>query len=161
MIRRIVCGGQTGVDRAALDVALRRGVECGGWVPRGRLAEDGVIPSTYPGLAEAPDDRPETRTALNVRDSDATLILSRGELSGGSRFTARSAREQRRPCLHVDLAAEAPADAVRRVRAWLREVRPAVLHVAGPRGSEDPEVGGEAGRFLEAVLREEQEGGET
>jgi hypothetical protein len=160
MIRRIVCGGQTGVDRAALDVALRLGVQCGGWVPRGRLAEDGVIPSTYPGLAEAPDERPETRTALNVRDSDATLIVSRGELSGGSRFTARSAREQHRPCLHVNLAAQAPADAVREVRAWLRAVRPAVLHVAGPRASEDSEAGREAERFLDTVLREEG-GGRT
>jgi len=87
VIRKIVSGGQTGADRAALDVALDLGITCGGWVPKGRLAEDGEIPVDYPNLVEAEDAEPNTRTALNIRDSDATLILSQGELHGGSMFT--------------------------------------------------------------------------
>ena len=88
-IDRIVSGGQTGADRAALDVAVELAIDCGGWVPRGRLAEDGVIPDRYAGLVEADDERPAVRTALNVRDSDATLILSHGELTGADFVTFR------------------------------------------------------------------------
>jgi hypothetical protein len=78
MIKKIVSGGQTGADRGALDAALECGIETGGWVPKGRLAEDGVIPEKYMGLKEAPSKEPAVRTTLNVRDSDATLIVSRG-----------------------------------------------------------------------------------
>ena len=78
MLTRIVSGGQTGVDRAALDVGVECGLQIGGWVPRGRLAEDGTIPRRYTGLREADSTDPAIRTALNVRDSDATLIVSHG-----------------------------------------------------------------------------------
>lgn len=152
MIRRIVSGGQTGVDRAALDVAMDLGLDCGGWVPKGRRDENGTIPDEYPGLVEAPDEHAETRTALNVRDSDATLILSRGEPLGGSRFTASVADELGSPCLHVDLSLETVSQAVRDIRRWLLTIRPRVLNVAGPRASEDPRIQAEARRVLESVL---------
>ena len=140
MVRKIVSGGQTGADRAALDAALEAGVEIGGWVPKGRLAEDGRIPDAYPNLVEADSPVPDVRTELNVRDSDATLILSRRPLTGGSAYTRDVAARLGKPCLHVDLAAAPHAQAVATVRRWLGEVRPAVLNVAGPRASGDPEI---------------------
>lgn len=113
---RIVSGGQTGVDRAALDVALELSLECGGWCPRGRRAEDGVIAAKYP-LRETPMEDYRQRTEWNVRDSDATLILKRGELKGGTLLTAELARRYGRPLLVVDLG-EAPQ--ARTAQEWIR-----------------------------------------
>lgn len=152
MISKIVSGGQSGADRAALDVAMELGIPCGGWVPRGRLAEDGEIPVGYPDLVEAPDRDPNTRTALNVRDSDATLILSHGDLYGGSAFTASAASRAGRPWLHVDLARLGFAEAVRETTRWLAVTRPATLNVAGPRASDDPLIDSKTKRVLRAVL---------
>jgi hypothetical protein len=148
----IVSGGQTGVDRAALDAAMELGFATGGWVPKGRLAEDGVIPARYANLREAASPDPAVRTALNVRDSDATLILSHGPLSGGSRLTLVEARRLRRPVLHVDLAGGSDGDAVAAILAWLSEVRPAVLNVAGPRASGDQTIAEHAAAVLRAAL---------
>ena len=151
-IARIVSGGQTGADLAALDAALAIGVPCGGWVPRGRFNEDGLIAPHYP-VRETGSPRPARRTARNVRDSDATLILSRGPLTGGSALTERLAREQAKPCLHVDLAA-VPSDAApARILAWLATLDGATLNVAGPRRSNDPEIYDIAYRVIAAVLR--------
>ena len=100
---KIISGGQTGADRAALDFALASGIPIGGWVPRGRLAEDGRIPERYAGLVETESADPAVRTARNVRDSDATLILSHGPLDGGSLLTHREATRAGRPVLHLDL----------------------------------------------------------
>jgi len=150
-IARIVSGGQTGVDIAALDAAMAIGVPCGGWVPRGRINENGVIAPRYP-VRETSSAKPAPRTARNVRDSDATLILSRGPLAGGSALTEHLAREQAKPCLHVDLAA-VPSDAApARVLAWLSDLKGTTLNVAGPRHSNDPEIYGIAYRLIEAVL---------
>ncbi len=145
---RIVSGGQTGVDRAALDLALGLGIPCGGFCPRGRLAEDGVIPSRYP-LTELPSRDYACRTAENVRHADATLILHRGALAGGTALTAELARREGRPLLCVDLAAR-PDPAV--VRRWLARLRPAVLNVAGPRESGRPGIRRQAAQFLERVF---------
>lgn len=88
---KLLSGGQTGVDRAALDAALALGIPCGGWCPQGRRAEDGQIPARYP-LTETGSPGYRERTYLNVRDSDGTLILARGALSGGTTLTRRVAR---------------------------------------------------------------------
>jgi hypothetical protein len=146
----IVSGGQTGADRAAWDVALERGLRIGGWVPRGRLAEDGPIPDRYAGLREAASPDPAVRTVLNVRDSDATLVVSHGPLSGGSLLTYREATRRGRPLLHLDLTALAHADAVAKLREWLRTEDPTTLNVAGPRASHDPRIG----ECVAALLRE-------
>ncbi len=145
---RIVSGGQTGVDRAALDVALERGLPCGGWCPRGRRAEDGTIPARYP-LRETPCADPSQRTDWNVRDADATLVLSRRRPSGGTALTLARARARGRPARLADPEDEAEVAAV---RAWLRELAPPTLNVAGPRESQDPGIHAAARRFLVALL---------
>jgi hypothetical protein len=134
-IVKIISGGQTGVDRAALDVALELGLEAGGWCPRGRIAEDGRIADHYP-LAETPTEEYAIRTEWNVRDSDATLILARGGLSGGTAYTVECADRLGRPCIVVNLDDD-PDPAM--VRSALR-VTIRVLNVAGPRESTSPGI---------------------
>jgi len=102
---RIVSGGQTGVDRAALDVALSLPIPCGGWCPKGRRAEDGTIPDRYP-LEETPSADYQQRTEWNVRDSDGTLVLCMGKPSGGTALTIKFVRKHERPCLIIDLASQ-------------------------------------------------------
>lgn len=145
---KVLSGGQTGVDRAALDAALELGLECGGWCPQGRLAEDGPIPARYP-MSETPTAVYAVRTEWNVRDADATLVLSWGEPTGGTALTIELARAHKKPCLVVDLLGTPSAPAA---RAWLSEKVVAVLNVAGPRGSRDPGVYPRAKAFLTAVL---------
>lgn len=147
-VKKVVSGGQSGVDRAALDAAVSLGISCGGWCPRDRYAEDGRIADRYP-LTETPSGDTAQRTEWNVRDSDGTLILTRGEPSGGTALTIRFARDSEKPFLVVDLA-ECP-DPVR-VRTWLRESRIQVLNVAGPRESKCPGIHAEALAFLRGVL---------
>lgn len=145
---RVISGGQTGVDRAALDVAQELGIPCGGWCPRGRRAEDGVIPPVYP-LRETSSQDYRLRTRWNVRDSDATLVLTRGEPRGGTLLTVRLAVALERPVNVVDLNLEPAADAV---RDWLAERSVRVLNVAGPRASEHPGIAAQARAFLRSLL---------
>ena len=102
MLEKIVSGGQTGVDRAALDAALALGIPCAGWCPRGRRAEDGEIPRRYP-LRETPLPNYEQRTEWNVRDSDATLVLVRGRPAGGTRLAIDATEAHGKPCRVVVL----------------------------------------------------------
>lgn len=134
ILQRIVSGGQTGVDRAALDVALELGIPCGGWCPRGRLAEDGAIPPRYPMMETATDDF-SVRTELNVLYSDGTLLLTFGEPAGGTLFTRHCARHHRKPWFESDL--QAPQTTAQFHR-WLSERGIRVLNVAGPRESLRP-----------------------
>lgn len=130
-LRRIVSGGQTGVDRGALDAAIQLGIAHGGWCPRGRLAEDGTIPRRYQ-LAETDSPKYHVRTLQNVLDADGTLILFRGRLSGGTELTHRMAVQHGKPHLLVDLERGDLAGIVRR---WLVEHEIEILNVAGPRES--------------------------
>jgi len=152
MIERIVSGGQTGADRAALDAALELGVACGGWCPKGRRAEDGRLASRYP-LRETTSASYPQRTGWNVRDSDGTLILARGELRGGSALTAALARRGAKPCLVVDLARDEGVRAVSEAVAWLRTNAVRVLNVAGPRESESPGIHAQAIAFVRELVR--------
>lgn len=150
-IERLVSGGQTGADRGALDAALASGVPAGGWCPKGRCAEDGLIPDRYP-LEETPTGRYDQRTEWNVRDSDATLIISFGPLTGGSALTERLARRYGRPCLHLPLETLGEPAAARALTDWLARETPRVLNVAGPRESKAPGIGAAVQRLLEHVF---------
>lgn len=152
-VTRVVSGAQTGVDRAALDVALELRIPCGGWVPRGRLDEDGVIPERYPNLVETSSADWDERTRANVRDSDGTLIVSRGPLTGGSKFTREAARSMGRPVLHLDLAETPVGEADRIARRWIHANQIRTLNVAGPRASKDPGLHSIASALLSDVLR--------
>ena len=147
-IERIVSGGQTGVDRAALDVAIELGVACGGWCPRRRKAEDGPIGARYP-LQETPSAAYAVRTDWNVRDSDGTLILTAGEPVGGTALTRSLAAEMGKPCLTVDLDSDADAATV---AEWVAEHQIKILNVAGPRESTLPGIYDRAGDFLRRLL---------
>lgn len=147
-VLRIVSGGQTGVDRAALDEALARGIEAGGWCPKNRRAEDGRIPDRYP-LRETPSEAYAERTAWNVRDADGTLVLTRGAPAGGTALTVETAGRLEKPFLLVDLARPVR---VEDVQAWLAARNVRVLNVAGPRESEAPGIYREAGRWLAALF---------
>ena len=147
---RIVSGGQTGVDRAALDVALRLGLPVGGWCPAGRWAEDGPISARYPLLETASAD-PAVRTRLNVEDADATLVLALGPLAGGTALTVQLATEAGRP---VRVLAPVPETVDAAVDWIARTVPPdGTLNVAGPRESEAPGIGAACRDWLAAVLR--------
>ncbi len=145
---RIVSGGQTGVDRAALDVALAHGLPCGGWCPRGRRAEDGPIDARYP-LQETDSRSYAVRTERNVVDSDGTLVVTVGPPTGGTALTVRLARRHGRPLKVVDLDAGPDAEEVRR---WITSEGIATLNVAGPRESTAPGVYARAVAFVTAVL---------
>lgn len=156
-VRRIVSGGQTGADRAALDWALRHGVRYGGWCPRGGLAEDhdeapGLL-GPYPGLRETPTERHAVRTSWNVRDSDATLVVVPPgyEPSGGTAYTIVETERQGRPHLVAD---GTDPEAVRRWLAGLVEELGdgLVLNVAGPRASLAPAVYAVCTALLDDVL---------
>jgi hypothetical protein len=148
---RIVSGGQTGVDRAALDAALALGLGAGGWCPLGRRAEDGEIPVRYP-LVETASDKYPARTRMNVHDSDATLVLTLGEFDSGTKLTADIAGRTGKPLLVVQL--DSP-DAIEKAREWLAQIRPAVLNIAGPRESKRPGIYGRAFAFLSRILKPE------
>jgi hypothetical protein len=148
MFTRIISGGQTGVDRAALDVALALGLPCGGWCPQGRRAEDGPLEPRYP-LTETPWSGYPQRTEWNVRDSDGTLILTRGEPDRGTAYTVKVAGRLGKPHLVIDLAAPPRAEDV---RTWAREHGIRVLNVAGPRESSAPGIHAQAAAFLRGLL---------
>jgi len=135
---KIISGGQTGVDRAALDVALRHGVESGGWCPTGRLDEFGRIPDCYP-LKELENGGFTERTLQNVKDSDGTVIFYPGKLTGGTEQTVQFCVGQQRPHLLVDASSVSGEDAARLIDEFVRKNKIDVLNVAGPRQSEWPD----------------------
>jgi hypothetical protein len=151
---RVISGGQTGVDRAALDAALETGLDVGGWCPRGRLAEDGTIPGIYP-LRETPGRDTAERTRANVAEADATLILVPGPdpaaWGGGTCLTRRCARRLGKP-LRVAVLGGDDAAAVAGVRDWLRASGAVTLNVAGPRESIAPDIYDRAHRFLVSLF---------
>lgn len=150
---KIVSGGQTGVDRAALDTALFLEIEHGGWCPRGRRAEDGRIDSVYQ-LVETDEADYAIRTEKNVLDSDGTLIFCQGPVSGGTKLTVKLARRHRKPHLIINLAADdAESQQLDHVVKWIREQNIQVLNVAGPRESTANGIGQEVEKFLVNALR--------
>ena len=147
-VKRIISGGQTGVDRAALDVAIALGVAHGGWCPAGRRAEDGRIPPRY-RLRETATTDYAVRTERNVDAADGTLVLASGAPTVGTALTCRLAGERRKPLLVVDLSRPHDPSAI---REWLAANAIAVLNVAGPRESSEPGVYARAVALLRTIL---------
>ncbi|MFN9718718.1 MAG: putative molybdenum carrier protein [Planctomycetota bacterium] len=162
IILKLVSGGQTGVDRAALDAAMECGLPVGGWCPRQRRSEDGAVPTHYP-LQETAARSYAVRTEWNVRDSDGTLVVVLDEISSGTRMTVAAARAQGKPLKieHLEpggrqglLSDEnSETEQVQSVVDWIHRHKIGVLNVAGPRGSSSPEVYPRAKHFLTLVLK--------
>lgn len=148
MLRKLISGGQSGVDRSALQWALDNGWEHGGWCPAGRLAEDGTIDARFV-LKETPSSSYSQRTEWNVRDSDGTVLIARlPDLVGGTKLTSKFASKWSRPCLVVtEKTTDEPGKTLRDFvdKQWIE-----TLNVAGPR--ESTEAGLEA--FVRMVLDE-------
>jgi hypothetical protein len=153
MIKKITSGGQTGADRAALDFAIKHGITYGGWIPKGRKTEDGTLPEKY-DLQEMPTGSYPKRTEKNVLDSDGSLIVSRGLLTGGSALTTGFAEHHGKPWIHIDLEMTSYSEAAIMIREWVGRHGIKVMNVAGARASKDPAIYQAVAELLEATLGE-------
>lgn len=152
-VDKIISGGQTGVDRAALDVALELNIPHGGWCPLGRRAEDGRIHNKY-ALTETPSRDYLQRTEWNVRDSDATLILAHSTVEGGTAATVDYARQYDRPFIIVDLSdPTSQSNLANSTLTWLNKHHIKILNVAGPRSRKKPFIYQMSRDFLRALLK--------
>ncbi len=154
---KIISGGQTGADLAALDAAIHLGLPHGGWLPRGRKTEAGPLPPSY-RLKELNSAKYRDRTEKNIQESDGTLIISLGPLSGGSALTEALAIRHNRPCLHLDLTLMNQPTAVTTIKKWLHEHRIETLNVAGSRASGEPRIYRVVFDLLTAVQWEDEKG---
>jgi hypothetical protein len=141
-LRKIISGGQTGVDRAALDFAIEHDITYGGWCPKGRKAEDGPLAAKYL-LTETPSSSYPQRTEWNVRDSDGSVMC-------GSKKTIVFAIKHNKPWLHIYRGGDYPPQV--RLLDFIREHRITILNVAGPRASKEPEVGAFVKEVFEAAF---------
>jgi hypothetical protein len=153
----IISGGQTGADRAALDWAINRGMPHGGWCPKGRRAEDGAIDRRY-NLVETPSEDYSQRTEWNVRDSDGTAVFSiQKVLRGGSLLTVELAMQYNKPAIHLRQEDE-QTDHARKLRSFIAKHGVSILHIAGPRASEEPSVYQFVSGVLDLALCDIQKG---
>ena len=153
---KIISGGQTGADQAALDAAIHLGLPHGGWLPRGRKTEAGPLPQSYV-LQELDSPKYRDRTEKNILESDGTLIVSFGPLSGGSALTEALTIRHDRPCLHLDLSLLDRSRALAALRKWLSEYQIKTLNVAGARASGEPRIYRAVFELLTAMQWEKKE----
>ena len=158
ILRKIISGGQTGVDQAALRAARDCGLAIGGWCPPGRVCDAGVIPAEFPlreteqeRSLDAPDVPRSQRTEWNVRDSDGTLVIQLGETVAdpGTEWAMQCAKRYGRPLLVCDVS---DPDAKQKIQEWLRGNEIKVLSVGGPAESASPGIGDRAYRLLRGVF---------
>lgn len=152
-VNKIISGGQTGADRAALDFALENNIKMGGFVPKDRRAEDGRIPDKYSNLTETETLNYAERTELNILEADATIILSHGELQGGSLLTKQLAENHNKPFLHIDFLETSIESASFHAKAFLKSNDCEVLNVAGSRASGDAEIYAKTREFLTVLFK--------
>ena len=153
MLKKIVSGGQTGADRAGLDAAIRHSIPHGGWIPKGRLTENGPLPTLYK-LQEMTGSSYQARTEQNVIDSDGTVIIAHGILKGGSALTRNFAQQHKKPCLFIDLNLLSTDQAVQDLKSWLGETGLNILNIAGPRASKDPAIYQAVSNIFDNILAE-------
>lgn len=139
LIDKIISGGQTGADRAALDFAIKHTIPHGGWLPKGRKTEDGQLPEHY-RLQEMPTPDYSKRTEKNVLDGDGTVIVSHGFLTGGSALTVEFAKQHKKPWIHLDFKELSISDAASRLLSWIERNNINILNVAGARARKDPKI---------------------
>ena len=139
MIKKIISGGQTGADQAGLDAAIEMGIPHGGWIPKGKKTEKGMLPRKYKLLEMTSTSYPK-RTEKNVIDSDGTVIFTHGKLTGGSKLTKTVADKHDRPCLHVNLDETINFKIPAEINSWITENKIKTLNVAGSRASKDQEI---------------------
>jgi len=158
-LQKIVSGGQTGADLAALDAAMECAFPYGGWIPKGRKNEDGDsngIPSRYQHLREMASSDYEDRTEQNVVDSDGTAILFHEDLTGGTLKTAEFAAQHSKPILSINLDQHSEQCALEKLRDFVNSKEIATLNVAGPRRSEDRLIYEKTHRIIHALLAEQK-----
>ena len=137
---KIISGGQTGADRAALDTAIELGIDYGGFVPKGRRAEDGPISNKYAKLTELESESYAVRTEKNAAEGDATIVFTVGAPTEGTAYTADCLKKHGKPYLLLNFKEIDDAEAIALIRRWLGETRPEVLNIAGPRESKEPGI---------------------
>ena len=151
MIAKIISGGQTGADRAALDFAIDNNIPHGGWIPKGRITEAGQLPDKY-HLQEMATTSYDKRTEQNVIDSNGTVIVSHGTLTGGSALTRTFAIKHYKPCLHLDMNSTTIIEAADSLNNWIEKSKIEILNVAGPRVSKDNKIYQVTKDILEAAF---------
>jgi hypothetical protein len=152
MIKKIISSGQTGAERAALDVALKLNIPHGGWLPKGRSAEDGPLSDKYQ-LQEMPTDSYPVMTEQNVIDSDGTLIIARTKLTGRPDYTREMTLKHKKQLLGIDLNQINHHDAASLVASWIQLYKIKALNVAGPRASQDLKIYSEVFKILEYAIQ--------
>jgi hypothetical protein len=151
MIKKIISGGRIGADQAALDVAIKMGIPHGGWIQKGRKTQRGILPEKYQ-LKEMPVAGFKERIEQNIIDSDGTVIISHGNLTGGSDYGQEMAKKHNRPCLHIDLN-ETPLSIVpSEINTWIIENNIEILNVTGSRASEDPKIYKDTMNIIEGTI---------
>ena len=150
--QKIISGGQTGVDRGALDACLEHSFNCGGWCPKGRWAEDGVIDKRYP-LSETEEKKYSARTIKNVEEADGTLIISPKNISGGTLLTYQIAKKKNKPVLIISPDSKDDSLNTDTLIGWLAAHSIKTLNVAGPRESQWPGASSKSRQFIGKLLR--------
>ena len=152
MIEKIISGAQTGADRAALDFALKFSIPHGGWIPKGRIAEDGPLPDKYQ-LQEMPTSSYPKRTEQNVIDSDGTVIFSRGKPTGGTDYIRKMVLKHKKKLVHIDLKLQTSYDAAYEILSSIEFHHIKILNVAGPRASKDPAIYNDVFKILDMAYK--------
>ena len=161
MIEKIISGGQTGADRSALDFAIDNNIPHGGWIPKGRITEAGQLPDKY-HLQEMATTSYDIRTEQNVIDSDGTVIVSHGKLTGGSALTQTFAIKHHKPRLHLDMNKTTITEAAGSLNNWIEKSKIKILNVAGPRASKDNKIYQVTKDILEAAfIKDKDHGGKV
>jgi len=151
MLKKIISGGQTGADQAALDAAIKYSFPYGGWIPKGRLTENGPLPDEYK-LKEMPTKNYPDRTEKNALVSDGTVIITHGKLTKGSALTKKFAEKHKHPCFHINLNETPVFRAASEINAWINENNIEILNVAGSRASKDPKIYEDTTYIIQGVI---------